>query len=436
MNIQARTNGTSARARPNNASPEPARCGLSKAKSSPNVSKLVKLPPAVAKLPRARNPGGKVAPPSCSILEDRALLKRGLAKPLNRSTSLWNVKSPDKKASPCSPRSRKPALNRSTSLWSVRNEAGGFEPRRPRAKVISGARPSRIPLATYSSWADIPGKCRTSVDEVDRSLDEEHIYENLKRDDAVIDKLMREIDKERKTAPKKPPEPGARIDLDKRVEMLMSQLDEDEDEDRGKGAKKDACIQEIRRNWEEQIKRSQEEKRASLKKVARVEKKEIKELVNFFNGRNGAEGKEMWKKDAERSSGYVSDGNCSEDSGHISNENDLEHQEEKGSGKGERFLEEIIQDLDASLEKTISGFDNAMVSEMNQRNMKSFKSVSSSSIDSWGSEQKKGEGWKVTLPDDSDDESKIVANGEGYRAQVKARLGMVWWKNDIFFNNK
>lgn len=182
-------------------------------------------------------------------------------------------------------------------------------------------------------------------------------------------------------------------------------------------------IQEIRRNWEMQIKKSQKEepeneiRRSNVKKSPLNEKtigkktKDIENLVEFFNKKNTEATKEVqdsWskikesgsqlmkdkKEKDEKSSGYISDGNCSEDSGHMSNENENEEaqQELKNIGKSKRFLEEIIQDLDHSLEHTIEVFEATPIvqrfipaEEEKVRTLKSSLSTSSgaSSIDSW-----------------------------------------------------
>ena len=219
----------------------------------------------------------------------------------------------------------------------------------------------------------------------------------------------------------------------------------------------EVSIQEIRRNWEQQIKRSQGVPKSSEIKLAtkvaasrinsatvNLTKKEslvnvettsesrkscvngkrakdIEHLVNFFNCKNTDPVKETviqdtWSKikdlpvtiidqvniikegkdKDEKTNGYSSDGNCSEDSGHMSNENDVEwkedaHQELKSFKKSERFLKEIIHDLDSSAERTIEVFDAKPIvqrfvpEENKKRTLKCSLSTSSvaSSTYSW-----------------------------------------------------
>ena len=162
--------------------------------------------------------------------------------------------------------------------------------------------------------------------------------------------------------------------------------------------------------------------------------KDIEHLVNFFNCKNTDTSpskpsspiviQDSWTKQpltkdtpdvtviktptsdkGEKSCGYASDGNSSEDSGHISNENEPEHEHDhldelkdfKNHRKNELFIEEIIQDLDSSLERTIEVFEaTPLVRRFDQSKKEpplpppkiSIVSSSSgaSSIDSWGDE--------------------------------------------------
>ena len=497
---------------------------------------------------------------SCTILEDRALLKKGLhttpeklpnkpeelrKKALNRSTSLWNVPvDSEESQSRAKSIGREPrnldgiqkegrshrTLDRTTSLWNVPADAGRIS----RTKSISGLRPSRIPLSTQhfglgQSLADLTQVDRNAekivqriidLDEVDRSIDEHiyencqeaiirsndqveskesvPIYENLKKRDIV--KTDEKTKKELNRTKSAPLQNQGTLDLERRAQELMSQLDEDDDPIQLPGSKGDnfsniqhvsnlkhipkvkdilkvkdvsksreelrskesfnktdhflqkirvfaksqeslirkeseMSIQEIRRNWEMQIKKSQKEEpeteiRKSIpqKKNLTVEKtnsgkraKDIEHLVNFFNTKNTEASKEAvqdtWtkikdtssqlikdkKEKDEKNSGYVSDGNCSEDSGHMSNENETEeaHQELKTLGKNERFLEEIIQDLDHSLEHTMDIFEATPIvqryvpqEEEKIRNLNSSLSNSSgtSSIESWETMSKTSRG--------------------------------------------
>ncbi|XP_024939770.1 unconventional myosin-XVIIIa isoform X5 [Cephus cinctus] len=533
---------------------------------------------------------------SCTILEDRALLKKGLnsapdkiprkpdplrgKKSLNRSMSLWNVPADsdnsknrlavsERKDTKVNGRDQKSGLNRTTSLWSVPCDPNA-NGRMARTKSTSGLRPSRIPLLTHHfsgksasalSLADLSQVDRSvekhrdgERDEVDRSMDE-HIYENCKEPIAKMEEtvpiyenlkdrqvresksLVVEIKKKEVTRTKSVPlEILSCSDLEKQAQLLMAELEEDlekpkevvtridlnacrenlvrsreilsrskENLDRSREElarskesltksqetlersrvfakshesllrkEPEMSIQEIRRNWENQIKKSQEQatpetrNRVSSKSkihndsVAITKKtpiaimadkdletskknsglkraKEIEQLVNFFNCKNTENSvtkeiiqQDSWtkskdaatpliaqtkncKKDKdkdEKSSGYVSDGNCSEDSGHMSNENDAEwkerHEELKNLNKSEEFLKGIINDLDASLEHTIEVFDanpivRRYVPEEKKTAEKSLSTSSgASSIDSWEENSKSSRGnvqerWK-TLP--------------------------------------
>lgn len=553
---------------------------------------------------------------SCTILEDRALLKKGLPctpdkppkkpealrrKSLNRSTSLWNVPA-DSEQLQVTPKNRqlqsdrnrsntgsgksdnRGILNRTTSLWSVPCDSGSGK--MSRAKSISGLRPSRIPLFTQHlstppaavncSLGDLSRVDRTAeagtqkvvgCDEVDRSVDEHiyenyrdavvkpvdpiyqncrtnlpastknlHIYENLKGHGSSLERIDALKDQSaiiNNIVPKKellrtksvPLEVHNVVDLEKRVEQLMAELDDDDDVKGSKYAKKDVridlktCrenlakskevlsrsrenlnrskeelarskenltrsqetlersrgfakshesllrrgepetnIQEIRRNWENQIKKSQEKKEPPATKAkprintstvnlskkppqvpiaaeANLEAKklsiakrtkDIEHLVNFFNCKNtdvvqqppaskdiiatgdwskektvagspifDENNKELSKKDKnDKINGYISDDNCSEDSGHMSNENDTEwkdrNEELKKFNKSEEFLKEIIQDLDTSLERTIEVFNATPIVQRfipNEDKKLARKSLSTSSgassIESW-----------------------------------------------------
>lgn len=185
-------------------------------------------------------------------------------------------------------------------------------------------------------------------------------------------------------------------------------------------------IQEIRKNWENQIKRSQNlneidnnSKKKTIKsticnklnekKKLSPSTKDIVQLVNFFNCKNenvkeppsaitsiddGPVKMKKKQKKNEKINGYSSDGNCSEDSGHMSNENDVEWKEElqlppvaldnlsiKNHKKTEKFLNEIIHDLDINLERAIEVFD-APAAACNKVSSRSMSSSASSSIDS------------------------------------------------------
>ncbi|KAG7206055.1 hypothetical protein KM043_003453 [Ampulex compressa] len=149
---------------------------------------------------------------SCSILEDRSLLKKGLAytpeprKPLDRCSSLASVSTLEDSRRPEPLRRKLAPMSRSTSLWSVQSAS-----RRSSARQ-SGIRPSRIPLLSSRgrSLADLSRVDRAAEfpAEVDRSMDE-RIYENC-----------REALGGRSTS-----------NLEERAARLMAQLADDEKEE-------------------------------------------------------------------------------------------------------------------------------------------------------------------------------------------------------------
>ncbi|XP_028045147.1 unconventional myosin-XVIIIa isoform X3 [Monomorium pharaonis] len=173
---------------------------------------------------------------------------------------------------------------------------------------------------------------------------------------------------------------------------------------------KDSSIQELRRNWERQSKGNQNSEDVKTVYVANSGKavnqstrigndivnnaqetkrkqcigkraNDIEHLVNFFNCKNVKSSKEsprevpikprpadipvietstLKKKESKGAndySGYTSDGNCSEDSGHISNENDVEwketmenqSQKETNDFKGQQYFDRIDRDDDVKL---------------------------------------------------------------------------------------
>ncbi|XP_012266443.3 myosin-10 isoform X6 [Athalia rosae] len=601
-----------------------ARCSQLTPKARPALSRLSRstLSLSPAKSEARKKSERKDKENSCTILEDRALLKKGLPctpdkipkkpdalrrKSLNRSTSLWNVPADSEQHQAVTPKNRqiqngysrsnpgngksesRGILNRTTSLWSVPCDSGAGK--MSRAKSVSGLRPSRIPLFTQhfatppqaivnSSLGDLTrvDRCAEGItpkmvrgcDEVDRSV-EEHIYENCqgslaKADDSIyqncrsnlptttkdsltyenlrdhrsslegIDVLKNETTAGKVPVEKKellrtksvPLEVHQVVDLEKRVQQLMAELDDDENDakaskpvkidlktcranlekskevlsrsrenlnksreelarskenltrsqetlERSRGFAKshesllrrgepETNIQEIRRNWENQIKKSQQIetpvaksspcKSASKPKInsstvnltkkpppvplptdavleakrlnSAKRAKDIEHLVNFFNCKNTDvvqqaaptskeiighgewskekavpitpiidDNKDLSKKDkVDKISGYISDDNCSEDSGHMSNENDTEwkdRQEQlKKFNKSEEFLKEIIQDLDTSLERTIEVFNATPIvqrfvpSDEKKLARKSLSTSSgASSIESW-----------------------------------------------------
>ncbi|XP_046735176.1 unconventional myosin-XVIIIa isoform X5 [Diprion similis] len=260
-------------------------------------------------------------------------------------------------------------------------------------------------------------------------------------------------------------------------------------------------IQEIRRNWENQIKKSQEKSESPMtmskpspkprintntvnlskkpppvpvatdalleaKRVNGAKRvKDIEHLVNFFNCKNTAEvvqqspgakdiivhsewnkkesvaaspaaddnNKNMSKKDKN---GYMSDDNCSEDSGHMSNENDTEwkdrNEELKKFNKSEDFLKDIIQDLDTSLERTIEVFNATPIVQRfipteDKKSARKSLSISSgaSSIESWEDAKSQSprnssesESWKTSAPKKT---SSVIPLAE--RQQIFFRSG-------------
>ncbi|XP_063988218.1 unconventional myosin-XVIIIa isoform X6 [Diachasmimorpha longicaudata] len=394
---------------------------------------------------------------SCTILEDRALLKKGLSsspekvprkpdalrkKSLNRSTSLWNVPADRniRKSEVKCLQTRQEGLNRATSLWSVPSDPGQLS----RAKSINTLRPSRIPLFTQhfgshshigNSLGDLlivdrfPDKLSyTRIDDFHDEVDHtpEHIYQNCHEAVGTSDpppiyenlKKQKETKKELMRTASVPVE-GQVSFLEARAAELMAQLEQDDDDEaplmveranfeetaskdespRPEGSQTinkiaaiskgqegllhsrqpDVNIQEIRRTWENQIKQSQHsddsDKKTDKMNFPGKRTKDIEQLVNFFNCKNqvnsSKEVDDTWKmkestmisKKDDKVNGYSSDGNCSEDSGHISNENEVEWKEDvsgvgiKNIEKTENFIKGIIHELDTSLERTIEAFD-------------------------------------------------------------------------------
>lgn len=270
-------------------------------------------------------------------------------------------------------------------------------------------------------------------------------------------------------------------------------------------------IQEIRRNWENQIKKSQEQKEPPAPKIKLTTKpttkprintstvnlskkpppvpvptdavleakrlngakraKDIEHLVNFFNCKNTEvlpqspaskdllvspdwskdrtvadnpiidENKDSSKKDkSEKISGYISDDNCSEDSGHMSNENETEwkerNEELKKFNKSEEFLKEIIHDLDTSLERTIGVFNATPIAQRfipSEDKKLAGKSLSTSSgassIESWedsksqSQRSSESESWKAAAPKKTSpvplvERQQVTIKTTRYRTQV------------------
>lgn len=488
-------------------SPDAGPRNLSKAKSSPNVSKTVKEPAKPVRSVKAREPPNRCPPepakttktttpksnqpekkkqtkptarppPSCTILEDRALLKKGLQatpdkpkkpdelktikkSPLNRTGSLWSVqtsavKGQAQKATeppkPSKVAAKKPqVLKRSTSLWSVS----------PEKKSLS-LRPSRIPLSTHNHSLlnlslSTPVEC-ADRDETDRSIDE-RVYENTLSEESsgpIYENIKpKDDEKKENTCPSKQVSKG---NLEKRAELLMSRLDEDEKPVGGKSREAsgqallktrslakshevlsrrhepELCIQEIRKNWERQIHQSQEAKpkvSASSKSVPTQKTTEIKELVKFFNCKNVeiSNSVQNWKKDLkEDKNGYTSDGNCSEDSGHISNENDLEpHENGSKESIDEKFIKGVIEDLDENL-RTIEVFRATPVNgfEETEERGQEEKSLNNSNwdqrTDSNGFQDERMKGTTEFQIDDNVKKNWQIRHGQDKKGEVKMEL--------------
>ncbi|XP_046414951.1 unconventional myosin-XVIIIa isoform X3 [Neodiprion fabricii] len=273
-------------------------------------------------------------------------------------------------------------------------------------------------------------------------------------------------------------------------------------------------IQEIRRNWENQIKKSQEMSESPMTKNKPSPKprintntvnlskkpppvpvatdalleakrvngakrvKDIEHLVNFFNCKNTTEvvqqspgakdiivtnewnkegsvaaspaadenNKDMSKKDKN---GYMSDDNCSEDSGHMSNENDAEwkdrNEELKKFNKSEDFLKGIIQDLDTSLERTIEVFNatpivQRFIPTAEKKSARKSLSISSgaSSIESWEDAKSQSprsssesESWKTAATKKMSPASPIIPLAERQQVTIKTTR----YRTQIFFRS-
>nr|XP_012149550.1 PREDICTED: unconventional myosin-XVIIIa isoform X5 [Megachile rotundata] len=442
---------------------------------------------------------------SCTILEDRALLKKGLSyapskppkkpdtlkkKTLDRSVSLNCVsviRRPEElRPSPIEKKEipRTKTINRSTSLWSVQTLSRS-EPLSKRSLGFS--RPSKIPLLAHRGCRI--GRSLADLSQVDRAV-EPTIHQISLDNDVDLDRSMDErIYENCREAFGYSAEPVRYSNLEERVARLMAQLDDDDDEatdcvdspscaevdpprrstsyeerndrseeyhatvikiedvqksetvsekseskreyvrqsviEESRKRKETSSIQELRKNWEKQANASvikevpvdppkscqrNEEKQEAKKSQSGKRAKEIEHLVNFFNCKN-AESRELkdpWiksrsstdvtptielKKDVKLNdyNGYTSDGNCSEDSGHMSNENEVEWKdnvqtESREFGK-ERFFENGIDVFDSS------GIVNRLETEKKTVVVRSSVSTSSgaSSIDSCKGEGKVAE---------------------------------------------
>ncbi|XP_034180421.2 uncharacterized protein LOC117604458 isoform X4 [Osmia lignaria lignaria] len=217
-----------------------------------------KSSPVIFKNEKKQNPRTLCKTTSCTILEDRALLKKGLSyaptkppkKPdalkkkatLDRSVSLSCVSiraRPEDQHFRTSSQTivekkqeipRGKSINRSTSLWSVQSIPRNEPPSRRNLGVSS--RPSKIPLLTHRnrigrSLADLsqvdravePTILPIPLDiDLDRSMDE-RIYENCREAFGYSPENRRE------------PARGYSSNLEERVARLMAQLDDDDDEE-------------------------------------------------------------------------------------------------------------------------------------------------------------------------------------------------------------
>ncbi|XP_043491482.1 uncharacterized protein LOC122517146 [Polistes fuscatus] len=466
---------------------------------------------------------------SCTILEDRSLLKKGLTyapaklpkkpevlrKNLDRSISLLNVpkeisslvlREPSEKNMKDEGTKKRQSMNRSISMWNVRSSSKmeACSNNQSRKSMPSSttlcSKPSKIPLLAGRisnlgrSLADLSQvdrsgestlfrftKTNVVVDveqDLDRSIDE-RIYENCR--ETIGDKVL---PKEQSSF--------SRIgrNLEERAARLMAQLDDDENGDqigepngdqigepngdqhgdqhgdepttREEQIKKtvdsvdrvdgvdgidgfdaiDAIddmennnektnsknndtklsennekkmeetriekenlgnIQELRCNWERQAREDihvekEETKKIqvsngtpdSKRKLLGKRTKEIEQLVNFFNCKNAQSTtprsenlRDSWiksknnvvppsyssiesslkkttkeSKNANEYNGYVSDGNCSEDSGHISNENDVEWKDGGRSEQIRNSFEITPNEEDRAIEVFDSSADN------------------------------------------------------------------------------
>ncbi|XP_032678585.1 unconventional myosin-XVIIIa-like isoform X4 [Odontomachus brunneus] len=214
--------------------------------------------------------------PTCTILEDRALLKKGLiytpndkmpAKPeglrgkatLDRSVSLGCVSSDNQAASPASiprgipisserrsqaherdkkaesPRRKLTPMNRSTSLWSVQTPRADYNQCRrssgTSARLNSVFRPSKIPLPATRptglgrSLADL-----SQVDRVGESIGQVISFEldlDATSDERIYENCRETLDRASKLG-----SPGISVstsNLEERAARLMAQLDDDEE---------------------------------------------------------------------------------------------------------------------------------------------------------------------------------------------------------------
>lgn len=348
---------------------------LFKAKSSPNVSKgqlsvtkkqmegqskgLASKPPRVstpttptkpqrrnyASIAGPTNRGKKNPSPksSCTILEDRALLKKSLANDkkthktdgeqcLDRSASLGNV-TVDPAIVPRTTHLPKP-MNRSTSLWNVQEK---------KYTAKKSTKPSKIPLLASPNRTNL-GRSLADLSNVDRYFSveiDDGVTENLQQRAA---RLMAKLtdDNETEVVPIEPVPPPRKTIVN---------------------ANRATSIKELRKNWEEQNLQIDGQSSNSKIKPSTTGKraKDIEHLVNFFNCKNhdNRQGDFQWmkkhpvpepaiirprvdktnSKDKEYG-GYASDGNSSEDSGHISNENEVDWKEAVHDNRESRYFED------------------------------------------------------------------------------------------------
>ncbi|KAL2734131.1 unconventional myosin-XVIIIa-like isoform X3 [Vespula squamosa] len=194
-------------------------------------------------------------------------------------------------------------------------------------------------------------------------------------------------------------------------EMKLSDNDKKKMEETTIEKESTGNIKELRCNWERQSRDIKEEKQEikkivvsndtsdnkNKKKLLGKRTKEIEHLVNFFNCKNAESSsttndnsRDPWIKtknnvvpgyssiesnlkknnreskntNSEYNNGYVSDGNCSEDSGHISNENDVEWkdggQSEQLRGSFEKERGSFFEDIQRNEEdRTIGVLDSS-----------------------------------------------------------------------------
>ncbi|XP_026667971.1 unconventional myosin-XVIIIa isoform X2 [Ceratina calcarata] len=204
-----------------------------------------------------KKPVSKSISSSCTILEDRALLKKGLsytpAKPpkkpealkkkaaLDRSVSLGcvstgsslSVEKPKQIVQEREAVTKKKSMNRSTSLWSVQTVSRSEHQRR----MLSSSRPSRIPLLAQRNIR--AGRSLADLSQVDRAVELHPVFLNdIDLDRSMDERIYENCREAFNCSPNGSQNNNSRTytsNLEERVARLMAQLEDDVDNDEERG---------------------------------------------------------------------------------------------------------------------------------------------------------------------------------------------------------